>query len=170
MKQLAILNEKLRAVEARIAQRKAQIQDLEGLNSHDEVVADSYRTVISDLANQIDLDVPLSSNGTSGDLVAYTQENLQRQPEGRTIAEMLRPSYQGMTQNEIVEQILKSDPQKKFSTEEIVSTAYDYETEDERKRIRNTIGSTLSRGISKGRWKGANGFYYLKEFSHALFN
>ena len=151
---------------------REDIKALEAAIADDQELLDSYRRVISDYGGDPDLGEPsvintMESPKKSDDLRASPLDNSNNSPKGehedRKPSEMLKPEFKGIAQNDVILEILRAEPTKKFRIDEMVKLAYDFDGDEEYKKARNTMGASLWKGVKEDRWQGNRGNYYLKK-------
>lgn len=163
--------EKLREVEKRQEELLESIRTLRALIDEEkrkmeanERVADSYRTIIAHEARENDDSKEFLSIAKEASTNLYSEALRASKPSKhrkKTASDLLKPDFKGTRHNDIVKRILTAEPSKKLKTDEIVERAYDVETAEEIKKVKSTMASVLSRGVTKGLWMGGSGIYYL---------
>lgn len=147
--------EEIRTLEVLIAENKKKIERAEFL-------ADSYRAIIAHESGKDESFLAKEAEGRSyGELAGLSQRNQKR----KTASSFLKPEYVGVRQNEIIKRILREALGKKLRTDELVEKAYDVSSYEELKKVKGTMASALSRGVTKGLWQGGSGAYYLEELN-----
>ena len=151
------LEERRKAIEADIAQRKQHLAEQEDQLRHLQIVIPqlkaaiaNHESMLASIIQELEVMVP----------VCHSSETTHRSP-----MDMLRPEYKGMKLGDIANQVLNSC-KSPLTTTDLARRIYQTMDNDELSRARNSLSAELRTGVkdTHPRWQkiGRNAYASLK--------